>query len=1056
MNKNVKLFLTKVQNKGSLLLLLFLLSGFCLNAQKTITGTVIDELGGPLPGVNIAEVGTQNGTISDINGNYSITVGESASLSFSFIGYKNEEVKIAQQAKVNIQMEPSVSGLDEVVVIGYGSVQKKDLTGSVASVKVDKIGEAPVANFDQALGGRVSGVQVVTASGEPGSQATIRVRGSNSVNGDNSPLYVVDGFIFEDFNPGLIDQSDIESINILKDASATAIYGVRGSNGVIIITTKRAKVGKTKISYEGRMDVNEVSNTLPMLNAYEFIKLGLELNESSTSLRFFSKYNEETEQNEIVGGLDDYRNEPSYNWQDEAFRRAFSMNHKVKISSGTEKTKFNASINNVKEEGTLLNSKYNRTNGRLTLDHKINEKLNATIDVLYTNYVQEGISTTGTSSYSFLRSLIGYAPVINKFRDFSDYDPLNDISDEYDLINIVVWHPLVSLKNEYRRGETDQFVSNLGLNYKILPGLSFQTKGSYNTTFRENATFMNSKTVYGRLINKINGINGTLDKRRYTNFSSVNTLNYKKKINRHNINAVLGVTYNLRQYAASRYTAVEIPQYLEHLKMNSMDGGELLEANDLNTEVESRIFSVLSRVNYTFNGKYLLTATLRRDASSNFPEKNRVGYFPSAAFSWNAEREPFVKQLNVYSQMKFRVGYGETGNDRIPGNARFDLFTDQDTSYPLLGSAKPGARPTTTAGNPELTWETTEQLNAGIDMGFFKGRIGITADIYQKDTKDLLLFSDLAPSVGSLKKYVNSGHMRNRGLEISLSTVNFKSKSFEWMTDFNISFNENIVVELPEGKPLFGKPNYYQRLNTNQYIAMEDRALGNIYGYISDGVYQPNDFENYDADASSHNLALGQPSYRNSHQPGDEKYKDVNGDGKITGADKTIIGNGLPKHYGGLTNTFSYKNLELSAHFQWSYGNDILNANRMVFENMDNPGLNQLATTLDRWTPENHNTTMHRAGGQGFEDISSRIVEDGSFIRLKTVNISYAFSSKVLKNVKLQSAKIFLAAQNLYTWTDYSGFDPEVSVRNSPITPGIDYSAYPKSRTVSLGLQVSF
>jgi TonB-linked SusC/RagA family outer membrane protein len=1060
MMKKLKLFLTtpKCRKRSTTIMLLLILCSFSLVAQekKTISGKITDELGESLPGVNIIEKNTQNGTSTDFDGNYKISVTKGATLMFSYLGYKTTEITVGNQTKLDVQLKPDLSKLEEVVVIGYGSVQRKDLTGSVASVKMDKLTEAPVTNFDQALAGRISGVQVTTASGEPGSQATIRIRGNNSITGGNDPLYVVDEFIMEGFNPGLIDPSDIESINVLKDASATAIYGVRGANGVIIITTKRAKIGKTKISFETRFDIKEVSKKLPMLNAYEFIKLGLELNESSTELRFFSKYDEEKEQNVIVGKLEDYKNEPSKNWQDEAFRTAFSKTHKLKISSGTEKTKFNASLNNISDEGNLLGSKYNRTNGRITLNHKVDDKLDATVDVLYTNYVQRGIKTNGNSSYSFLRSLIGYAPVANKYRDYGDFDPLDDVSDEYDLTNIVVWHPIVSLKNEYRKSETDQFISNLGLNYKITPNLIFQTKGSYNTSFIEAGAFNNSKTVYGRLINKVNGINGTSDKRRYKNFSNVNTLTYKKKFNNHYINAVVGTTFTLREKSRTRYTAIEIPKHLEHLGMNSLDGGELLDANDISSSEESKIFSVLGRINYTFKDKYLFTATLRRDASSNFVKKNRVGYFPSAAFSWNAQNEAFIKQLNTFSQLKFRVGYGETGNDRVRTDARFDLLTDQDSSYPTDNSPQPGVRPTDHAGNPDLTWEITEQLNVGIDLGFWDGRINITADVYQKDTKNLILDADKAPSEGYLTQTRNIGHMRNKGFEFSLSTVNIKTDNFSWTSDFNISFNQNTVEELPEGKPLFGKPNYYWRYSTDQFIVQEGEALGNMYGYVSDGVYQPADFENYDANASSHTLMAGQASYKTAHQPGDEKFKDLNGDGKITAADKTVIGNGLPKHHGGFTNTFTYKNFELSAFLQWNYGNDILNANKLVFESMTGAGQNQLATVLNRWTPENQNTTMHRAGGQGFEDVSSRIVEDGSFLRLKTVNLSYKFNANFLQKLNLESLKLFVSAQNLVTWTNYSGFDPEVSVYNRGITPSIDYSSYPKNKTISFGLNLSF
>ena len=489
--------------------------------------------------------------------------------------------------------------------------------------------------------------------------------------------------------------------------------------------------------------------------------------------------------------------------------------------------------------------------------------------------------------------------------------------------------------------------------------------------------------------------------------------------------------------------------------INSIDGGTLNDSNDIHGSDESRVFSLLGRVNYAYKGKYLLTASIRRDGSSKFPEENRIGYFPSAAVSWNAHEESFVENLNVFSQLKFKVGYGKTGNDRIPGTARFDFLTDSNASYFYNGQTVQGQRPTSFGANPNLFWETTEQVNLGVDFGFLNDRVSLVVEAYQKDTKDLLINSDAALSQGFSTIWTNSGHVRNRGLEISLNTINVSSKNFKWTTDFNISFNQNIIESLPESKPIFGRPNYYSRLSSNQFIVQEGESLGNMYGYVSDGVYQIDDFQNYDPNASTHTLLASQPSYK-MHQPGDEKYKDLNGDGKITGEDKTIIGNALPKHYGGLGNTFSYKNFELSTFLQWSYGNDVLNANRLVLENIGISGQNQLATTLNRWTPENQNTDMHRAGGQGFEDISSRVIEDGSFIRLKTINFSYNFSKDALEKLKLSRVEIYLSAQNLITWTNYSGYDPEVSVSRSLLTPGIDYSAYPKQKTMSLGLNLSF
>lgn len=1059
MKIDVQRFPMTYQNRlaAYLVFLLTLLGGYTAIAQAvTISGTVYDEVGLPLPGANVLESGTLNGVTTGFDGEYTIEVKEKGSLTYSFIGYKSQVSQVADKTTLDIALEPDFQQLDDVVVIGYGSVQKKDVTGSVATVKMEKLTEAPVVNFDEALAGRVAGVQVTSGGGEPGAGMDIVIRGGNTVNGDNSPLYVMDGFIIENFNPGIIDPSDIESMTVLKDASATAIYGVRGANGVIIITSKRAKAGKTKITYETRFDVKNVSKTLDILEPYDFLQLSNEINEASTTARFLSVFDEDLGSSVKVGDIEDYKNTVGRNWQDAAFRTAYSQSHKLNIATGGDKTRINASINAVENQGALLNSEYNRLNGRITANHKVNDKLDATIDVLYTNYVQNGLDVSGTSSYSFIRNLITYNNVANQYITYEDgFDPLAQVSDEFDMINIVSWHPVVSLENEYRKRENDQFIGNLSLKYKVAPELIFQTKSSFSSQFRQTGVFNNSNTVYGRLINPIDGINGSMDQQRWKNFSNVNTLNYRKRINAHSFDVLLGITLNIRKNSRNLYRSILIPQYSEHLLVNSLRYGTLDSSNDLIGNTETRIFSVLGRFNYGYKGKYLLTASLRRDGSSIFPKQNRIGYFPSAAISWNANKETFIEKLGVFSQLKFKLGYGKTGNDRIPSAARFEVLTDINASYSIDGQPNQGLRPTSYGANPNLFWETTEQYNAGVDMGFFKDRLALLVEVYQKDTNDLLLNADTALSQGYSSNWVNSGQVRNRGLELSLNTVNIKNKNFKWSTDFNISFNQNTIVSLPEGKSIFGRPNYYRLLDTNQFIVEEGKALGNMYGYISDGVYQPEDFENYDSTAAVHTLAAGQPSYRN-HQAGDEKYKDLNGDGEITGADKTIIGNGLAKHFGGLGNTLSYKNFQLSAFLQWSYGNDVLNANRLVLENMERPNQNQLATTLDRWTPENQDTDMHRAGGQGFEDISSRVIEDGSYLRLKTVNFSYKFPKNVLDKLQLNNLEVFVSGQNLFTWTNYSGFDPEVSVRKSLVTPGIDYSAYPRQRTFSAGLKLAF
>ncbi|RAV30214.1 SusC/RagA family TonB-linked outer membrane protein [Sinomicrobium soli] len=1059
MRNQFELFSARSKNNTlyMVLLLLSVCCGFSAHAQvKTVTGTITDEVGAPLPGANVLEKGTRNGVTTDFDGRYSITVTPGSTLAISYMGYKTSEEVVGDRTEISIGLSPDFQQLDDVVVVGYGTVKKKDLTGSVASVKMDQLNEAPVANFDQALAGRVSGVQVESGSGEPGAGAKITIRGGNTVNGDNSPLYVLDGFIVENFNPGILNPSDIQSIDILKDASATAIYGARGANGVVLITTTQAKSGKTTVSYETRLDIKNVARKIDILSAYEFVKLSDELNPASTSLRFFVD-----DEGTVVGNAEDYRNSPTANWQDDAFRTAYSKLHTVKIASGGETTKLDASVNSLTDEGTLLRSEYKKINGRLNLRHKINDKLDMTLGVIYANTVLSGLDTQGTSSYSFLRNVITYTPVVNKFRDYGDSNPLYGINiDEFDVNNIYNWHPIVSLENEYRKRETNQFISNLSLRYKISPELTFEARGSYNKDSRQTGVFNNSNTVYGRLINPINGINGTMDYVNYMTLSTVNTLTYRKIFDdKHDINLMVGYSLNSRKNSRTFLRSIQIPQYAETLGINSLDEGTAASTDDINGSSRSRIESLLARFNYAYNNKYLLTASIRRDGSSNFAPGHNIGYFPSLAVSWKAEEEEFIKSIDFISQLKLKAGYGKTGNDRIPGDARFDLYNSDLASYFIDGTEVLGQRPTSAGANPDLEWETTSQYNAGIDLGLFDDRISLAAELYEKTTDKLLINADTPPSLGISTVWKNSGSVRNRGMEFTLSTVNVSTKNFTWTTNFNISFNQNKVMWLPEGKPIFGNPNYYWRYASNQFIVEEGKSLGNMFGYLSDGVYRPEDFVDYNPDDATHILKAGVPDYDGGssvRQPGDEKYRDLNGDGKITSDDKTVIGNGLPKHYGGFGNTFTYKNFQLSAFFQWSYGNDVLNANRLIFEEMAYPSQNQFATVTDRWTLTNQDTDMFRSGGRGFEDVSSRVVEDGSYLRLKTVNLSYLFPKEILEKLSLTRLEVYMAAQNLITWTNYSGFDPEVSVNSSAIMPGVDYSSYPINKTVSFGLNLTF
>lgn len=1057
---------TRKRILSSLGLILFSVS-FVL-AQVLVKGTVKDNLGEGVPGASVQVKGTSQGTITDLDGKFSLNVpNKNTTLVISFIGYVTVEVKADPQKPMMISLKEDTKTLDEVVVVGYQEVRRRDLTGSVAKANLDDVLTAPVASIDQALGGRIAGVNVTSGEGMPGGTMNIVIRGNNSLTQENSPLYVIDGFPVEDASAtSTLNPSDIESLEVLKDASATAIYGARGANGVVIITTKKGKVGKAQLSYDGSFGVQHVTRTIPMMDAYEFVKLQNEMYPATTASSYFMTYEGKKWSQE------DYRNIDQYNWQDEIFQAAWQHNHTLRLAGGTEGVRYNASLSYFDQNGTLLETGYERMQGRMNTVVR-RGKLNMSLTTNYSRSIQTG-STPSETSYSGMNNLFysvwGYRPVT------SPDTPLHVLMDSamdnsVDASNDYRFNPILDLKNQYRKNYTNNLQMNGFIEYELLKGLKVKVSAGYTLDSRKQDQFNNSKSRYGgpTSTDKVNAQVVRNERLTWLNENTVTyQTNFKKK---HYLNVLAGITFQNSDYEFYSFRTTHIPN--ESLGMAGMSEGQA--GTTASAKSSWAMLSYLGRVTYNYKSKYYATASFRADGSSKFNKQNRYGYFPSASLAWTFTEEEFMKPLKqIISNGKLRLSWGLTGNNRIGEYDYYALLAALKSrvgSYPSSNSIPNAAYPFNgvsnlvgtvpiSLSNSDLKWETTEQWNLGLDLGFFNERIGVTMDIYRKTTKDLLLEASIPTSSGYKFGTKNIGKVRNDGLELSLNTVNIKSRDFKWSTNFNISFNKNEVMALSENQiARTSAAQFDQNYNGQQsYIAKIGLPMGMMYGYIYEGTYKYDDFNK---SGNSYSLKAGVPHFSTepNTQPGMPKYADLNGDGVVDTNDRTVIGRGLPIHTGGFTNNFEYKGIDLSVFFQWSYGNDIMNANRLFFESSNNRSreLNQYASYANRWTPDNPNSDIPAATNSSSNRvISSRIIEDGSYLRLKNVTLGYTFPAKLIKKYKIDKARVYVAAQNLWTCTGYSGYDPEVSVRNSAMTPGLDYSSYPRAYSISLGVSLGF
>lgn len=1026
------------------------------NKISKVTGKVIDAKGSAIPGVNIRVKGTNKGTTTDAEGKYSIEVAEPTNvLIYTSIGYTVKEITVGNLRTIDVTLTEEVKSLDEQVIIGYGSVNKRDLTGSVSSIKSDEISKSKVTSFQEAIQGKMAGVQISSNSGEPGSGMNISIRGANTIYGSTSPLFVIDGVPYDAnanevgtssigtktaSNPlASLNPNDIESIDVLKDASSTAIYGSRGANGVVIITTKSGKLGAPKIDYDGFTSFSTANKKLRVLTPDEYLDYRRIV--MPNSILFYTDSNKDGLYNELDEPVD-LNTLEKHNWQDETLKTGVSQNHNVSFSAKKDNTSYAGGVGYLDQGAIVRNNDYKRYSARLRVDQDFSEKLKIGFNLSLSQTGLTGASQSGGGDGLF--NGIVQNLVISKPIEF--YDPIWDRAGAY-------ISPLTMIDDAYKSASTLQNNLSAYLNYKLIPGLSLNISGGGILTNSKTKEFYGKKTSWGVGDNGL----GIIQDQKASSLFNTNQLTYEKWINKNNyINAMLATEINQYTY---EYFSVQKSNFAdESTGIDDISKGTTAKGSSSYKDVNRRI-SYFGRLNYTLFAKHLFTGTFRADGSDKFGKGKRFGYFPSFAYGWLISEEPFLKSVKEISNLKLRLSYGETGNERIE-SYRY-LARLENAFY----NGELGQAPSSSA-NPDLRWENTIQYNAGIDLGLFNQRVSLTLDVYSKQTKNMLLPVYVPGRTGYNQQWQNIGRVDNKGIEFQITTKNVQSKNFDWETAFNISSNQNEVKNI-------GNIGYIPVTMGGGWITNVGRVtvgqpIGTAYGYVFDGVYQINEFtwqNNNDPtiphDKRVYNLKPGGVQVSGVNlRPGSSKFKDLNGDGMVDlDNDRTTISRSTPKFFGGLNNTFRYKNFDVNIFLEGAYGNQIFNESKFRLEGgVFSTWMNINKEFLDnRWTPDNP-TNKHG----DFSDwnrtatlTSSYYVEDASYLRLKNVSIGYRFNDDLIKSIGLGSARIYVTGTNLYTWTKYTGYDPEIASENALLS-GFDRISYPRARVYTIGLNVGF
>lgn len=1035
-----KQLLMQTRNRSRFTLMLLMLviqaAGVASMAQegREVTGRV-NHLSDPagIPGISVMEKGTRNGTITDLEGNYSITVASSTSvLNFSFVGLKTQEVTVGNQSVINVTMEDDIIGLEEVVAIGYGSVKKSDLTGSVGSVKVDELKKNPVTSLDQSLQGRVAGVQVVQVSAQPGGNTLFRVRGGNSIYAGNAPLYVIDGMQVNSSEnlswisaPAInalssINPNDIESIEILKDASATSIYGAKGANGVVLITTKRGRAGADRINFESYVGMQQIARRIEVMNATDYAILFDEAGLNAASDNGESYSPAYPDPGSLGEGTD---------WQDEIYRTAPTQNYQLSFSGGNNNTQYAISGNYYNQQGIIVGSDFQRYSFRTNLDHAIKEKLKVGTSF---SLNRTSANTVGSATQA------GFFPgVVNTSLTFSPALPVRDSTGQYTLKdpNADAWldNPVAVTRDVSAIDNAFKAVGNAYASYSILKGLDVRVSVGLDQ-YHNVQDYYNPSYTYSGSFNSGQARFATTD---MTLILNENTLSYTTTIaGNHHLDLLGGFTYQRR----SSRTFIEIVTGFPSDRLGYYGITEAENIPNIYSGFgDEALVSYLGRVNYNYADRYLATLTHRIDGSSKFGPNNKFGHFPSLALAWRISSESFMENVPSVYSLKLRASLGTSGNDAIPNYLY--IPTMNSTIYYFNNTGPATGYTQGIIGNDDLKWETTRQLDIGIDAAFFQGRISLVSDYYKKYTYDMLYYAEVPFTSGFTNALINVGSMTNRGFEFTLNTVNLTGP-FRWSSDFSISFNKSEVIDLNNNADTYiGDDTYKLKIGYWSIISVGEE-LGSFYGLESDGIWQLEEEE----EAALYGV-----------RPGDFKYVDQNNDQQINGDDRLIIGHAQPDFYWSFNNTLSFKGFELNLYIQGVQGNDVLNSNRFELES-GNGLSNASVAMLDRWTPEHPSNVYPRANRSAdYLHMSDRYLEDGSYVRLQLLSLAYDLPKSLVSRIRLKGARIYVSGKNLLTFTDYTGFDPEVGrFGTSNIRQGYDLGGYPTAKTYLVGLNLEF
>lgn len=971
--------------------LLTFLAALFLSVQLSaqVIGKVVDASGEPLIGVTVLQKGTSNGVITDVDGAFSIKIPANATLVIHYTGYESQEIPVNNQTVFNIVLTEDNKTLEQVVVVGYGTQKKKDLTTAVVVVGEKDIRDRPMVSAAEALQGKAAGVQVVQPSGKPGNDIAVRVRGATSVIAGNEPLYVVDGVPTTDIRG--LNPADIESMSVLKDASSSAIYGARAANGVVLITTKRGKEGVSSVRFSAYTGFSDIRKTVETLTTKQYRSLLEELSPGSWDPTW-------------TGYTD---------WQEEAFGIGKNQAVQLAFSGGNDKTRYMLSTNYLNNEGIVKPARFDRYSVRLNLDNQATSwlKIGSSINVLRSR-TKDTPDNASSGRGGVIMSALNTPPFLSIYKnDGSGQYATNPFQPSWE-------NPIAYMFGPDQQTTDTRIFGNIQAEADVFKGFSLKTNIGADMNAHQWDYYLDPfRTNFGR---NQNGL-GQADKANSSIWLWENTANYRTSFGRNNLSFLAGSSTQKSRWSNSFISGNDFPA---DVSVKTLNAANSVSAS---TDVQEwALASFFGRVQYDFDSRYLFTATLRRDGSSKLA--HHWGTMPSFSAGWRISSESFMQDLDFINDMKIRAGWGKNGNQEgISNYARYGLISyyRRAATNPLSGPAAVQ----TTYGNPDLRWETTTQTNVGIDLSMYNGRVVFIADAYLKKTDDVLLNVQLSNSLPITSIQTNAGAIENKGLDFSLATVN-TVKKLKWQTEFNISLNRNKVTRLD-----YTSVYYFGRIYSNNQdvaIVKEGLPLGSFFGYVADGV---------------------------NPETGDMNYRDVNGNGIFDPGDRTVIGDGNPDFIFGLTNTFNWKRFDLNFFFQGSYGNDVYNATRIDLEGMFD-SKNQSSAVLRRWTPDNRNTDIPRAVGNGNVDNvrnSTRFVEDGSYVRLKAITLTYNFNPKWFGKSGIRNLSVYATGQNLLTITNYSGFDPEVNAFGLSATElGVDYGTYPQARTLTFGVNAEF